>query len=165
MLFYPALCLFAESIVHDNFIAEDLVQDAFIKLWEIADDFENSFAVKSFLYTSVKNKCLNLIEHNKVKQKHREFAQNEWINDANISNQIIEEETHRLIYNAINELPHECKNVLLLSIQGLKNNEIANELHISINTVKTQKKIAYKQLRIKLKDVYLLAGIILGNNF
>jgi RNA polymerase sigma-70 factor (ECF subfamily) len=162
-LYYPALYLFASTIVNDNFLAEDLVQEVFIKLWEKSDGFDNIHAIKSFLYTSVKNKCLNHIEHEKVIQKHKEYTQHELLNYAVINNQIIEEETHRLIYNAINELASECKNILLLSINGLKNKEIAEELHISVNTVKTQKKIAYKQLKIKLKGIYLIAGLLFGS--
>ena len=163
--FYPALYLYASTIINDDIFIEDLVQEVFIKLWEKAEDFQHLNAVKSFLYTSVKNKCLNHIEHSKVVQKHKDFTLQHESNISIANNQIIEEETHRLIYNAINELPPGCKNVLLLSINGLKNDEIAEELNISVNSVKTQKKIAYKQLRVKLKDIYLIAGIIFGNIF
>ena len=162
-LYYPALCLYALAIVHDNFLAEDLVQEVFITLWEKSDDFDNMHAIRTFLYTSVKNKCLNILEHEKVIRKHKEYVQHELMNDTLLNNQIIEEETHRLIYTAINELPSECRNILLLGISGLKNKEIAEELQLSVNTVKTQKKIAYRYLKIKLKDIYLMAGLLLGS--
>ena len=164
-LYYPSLCLFASKIVLDYSIAEDLVQEVFIKLWEKFENFNNEYAIKSFLYTSVKNRCLNHIEHNKVIKKHEDIIQQTSSNDFEINNNIIEEETHRLIYNAINELPNQCKNVLLLSIHGLKNIEIAEELHISVNTVKTQKKLAYKQLKINLKDIYPILGLLFGHIF
>ena len=160
--FYPALCSFASTFKIKKEQAEDIVQEVFVSLWEKIENFENEIAIKSYLYTSVKNKCLNLLEHEKVIQKHIDQSKNELLNSSNINNKIIEEETHRLIYNAINKLPTSCRNILLLSINGLKNNEIAEELNISVNTVKTQKKIAYKNLKIKLKDIYLLAGIFLG---
>jgi len=156
--FYPALCSFASSLNIKQVVSEDIVQEVFISLWENLENFDNEKSVKSYLYTSVKNKCINYLEHEKVIQKHKKFEKIE--NEIPYSNQIIEEETHRLIYNAINELPASCKNVLLFSINGLKNAEIAEELNISVNTVKTQKKIAYKQLKIKLKNIYLLTGVL-----
>ena len=159
---YPALCSFASAIVSDLSAAEDIVQEVFVRFWEKSENFSNEHAVKTFLYTSVKNKCLNQLEHDKVVQKHREYSLNELKNEQMIHNRIVEEETHRLIYNAINELPAECKNILLLSMNGLKNREIAEELNISVNTVKTQKKIAYRQLKIRFSDIYLLAGLLFG---
>ena len=160
---YPSLCAFASSKVVDQAIAEDFVQEAFIKLWENSGDFSSEEAAKSYLYTIIKNRCLNHLDHQKVIKKHQKYTQQESIVGPEISELIIEEETHLLIYNAINKLPQQCKNVLLLSINGLKNKEIAAELDISENTVKTQKKIAYKQLKIELKDIYLLVGILFGN--
>ncbi|MFC2138375.1 RNA polymerase sigma-70 factor [Bacteroidota bacterium] len=162
--FYPALCSFASSFNLKTEQAEDIVQEVFITLWDKIEDFNNENAIKSFLYTSVKNKCINYLEHKKVIQKHADHAKNNSFNTSNFDDQIIEEETHRLIYHAINELPASCKNILLLSINGLKNSEIAEDLNLSINTVKTQKKIAYKQLKIKLKDVYFIS-VILFNQF
>lgn len=161
--YYPSLCLFASNIVFDYSVAEDLVQEAFVSFWEKSGDFNSEQAARSFLYTSVKNRCLNHLEHNKVIKKHKKITQQTSANSSEINNKIIEEETHRLIYNAINELPTQCKNVILLSINGLKNSEIAEELHVTVNTVKTQKKIAYKQLKIKLKDIYPLIGLLVGN--
>jgi RNA polymerase sigma-70 factor (family 1) len=151
--YYPSLRQFAYNIVFDNSIAEDLVQEAFIRLWEKNENFYNEQSAKSFLYTSLKNSCINPLDHTKVIKKHEDITKHQSFNSAEINNRIIEEETHRLIYNAINELPSQCKNILLLSMNGLKNSEIAQELDISQNTVKTQKKIAYRQLKLKLKDI------------
>ena len=163
-LYYPSLCSFALNILEENSYVEDVVQEAFIKLWEKSADFSCEEAAKSFLYISVKNKCLNYLEHTKVTIKHAEIIK-QINNNGEINNRIIEEETHRLIYNSIDQLPDRCKEIILLSINGLKNNEIGKELNISENTVKTQKKIAYKYLKIKLKDVYAILFLISGNFF
>ena len=72
----------------------------------------------------------------------------------------IQEETIRLIYEAIESLPENCKNIIDLSLKGLKNDAIAETLKISVNTVKTHKKTAYKILRIKLKDILPLAILL-----
>ncbi|MBN1188017.1 MAG: RNA polymerase sigma-70 factor [Bacteroidales bacterium] len=161
--YYPALCSFASNIILDFTFAEDLVQEVFLNLWEKPENLKNEYALKTYLYNAVKNKCLNYLEHSRVVKRHNEYTQNELNNTSEINNLIIEEETYRLIYNAINELPAQCKNVLMLSINGLKNSEIAKELNISENTVKTQKKIAYKQLKIKLKDIYSLIWMLFGS--
>lgn len=161
--YYPSLRVFASKLVVDFSVAEDFVQEAFIKLWEKCDSFYSEAAARSFMYTILRNKCLNYLEHNKVIKKHAEMAKQELMSSVEINNQIIEEETHRRIYVAINELPVQCRNILLLSMNGSKNEEIASALKISINTVKTQKKIAYKQLRIRFKDIYSLLILVAGN--
>ena len=69
-------------------------------------------------------------------------------------------ETSQIIDNAINTLPNKCAHIIRLSIKNLTNSEIANELGISINTVKAQKKIAYKKLRPLLKDSFILIAYI-----
>jgi RNA polymerase sigma-70 factor (family 1) len=159
--FYPSLCAFASRFTGDAIISEDIVQEVFLSLWERSENFTNEYAIKSFLYTSVRNRCLNYLEHIKVMQKHRDLALYETDFSPETNHNIIEEETHRLIYHAINELPSQCRNILLLSMKGLKNHEIADELKISENTVKTQKKIAYKQLRVSLKDIYPLVAFLI----
>jgi RNA polymerase sigma-70 factor (family 1) len=164
VLFFPALYQFALKIVKDQFCAEDIVQEVFMNLWDNGREFKTIQKVKSFLYTSVKNKCLDHLEHETVIQKHREHSINRVEFDKTIDYRIIEEETYRLVYNAINELPPECKKILMHSINGLQNTEIAKEMNISVNTVKTQKKIAYRQLRIQLKDIYLIIGFLIYCN-
>jgi RNA polymerase sigma-70 factor (family 1) len=154
--FYPALCNFANTFVHDVQISEDFVQEVFISLWDYKKNFNDLLSLKSFLYKSVRNKSLNYLKHQKIIDKHFDTTVKDTENDAFYFDHIIEEETHRLIYNAINELPQNCKKILLLSINGLSNPEIAEDLNISVNTVKTQKAIAYKHLRIKLKELFLV---------
>jgi len=158
--FFPALCSFATTYVHDHSVSEDVVQEVFIALWNNRENFNDPLSLKSFLYTSVRNKCLNFIKHQNVANKHLEASEKELESELVFFDHLIEEETHRLIYNAIDELPPHCKKILLLSLNGLTNPEIADQLNISINTVKTQKAIAYKQLRIKLKDLIVLIGLI-----
>jgi len=160
--FYPALCNFANNFVYDVQVSEDFVQEVFISLWDYKKNFDDLLSLKSFLYKSVRNKCLNFIKHQKIVSNHIDASLKDMENDAFYFDHIIEEETHRLIYDAINELPPGCRKILLLSINGLSNPEIAEDLNISVNTVKTQKAIAYKQLRVKLKELFILAGVSIG---
>lgn len=109
--------------------------------------------VKAFLYTAVHNKALNELEHSKVVY---EYAQNviEKKKDSFFHDAIVEEETYRIVSEAINKLPDQMKAIMQLSLEGKKNAEIADRLNISTETVHTLKKIAYKKLRENLKDYY-----------
>ena len=161
--FYPALCSFAQHYIDDKDKAEDIVQDVFIAFWKDHSESNQIGSIKAYLYTSVKNKCLNYLKHNVVVNKYVESEKKESI--SYFFDHVIEEETHRMIYNAIEELPPRCKEIVLLSLQGLKNNEIAEELNVSINTVKTQKALAYNELRVKLKHLVGIAPIIFNQLF
>lgn len=108
---------------------------------------------RRFLYTAVRNKALNELEHSKVVY---EYAQNviEKKKDSFFHDAIVEEETYRIVSEAINKLPDQMKAIMQLSLEGKKNAEIADRLNISTETVHTLKKIAYKKLRENLKDYY-----------
>jgi RNA polymerase sigma-70 factor (ECF subfamily) len=160
--FYPALVVFAQCYVYQKEIAEDFSQDAFIKMYESDNKFENLDNIKAFLYTLTRNNCLNYIKHNKVEEKYRNFVNIS--SEAFFKDTVVEQETYRLIYNAIETLPKKSKAIIELSLNGLKNSEIAQELGVSLNTIKTLKLRSYKTLREILKD-HKLAIIILANIF
>lgn len=68
--FYIPLCVFARNYVEDPELSADIVQDCFVKLWQIRTDFFYLHQVKSFLYTSVRNKALNELEHSRIVTDH-----------------------------------------------------------------------------------------------
>ncbi|MCF0057242.1 RNA polymerase sigma-70 factor [Dyadobacter sp. CY356] len=145
---YSNLVYFSFNIVKDKREAEDIAQDAFITYWnrkeEVAEDEDS---VKSFLYTTVKNASLNLLRHQKVIEK---FALQipELVEDKNIVNSIIQAEVFSKIHQAVESLPKACRQIVKMSyLDDKKNNEIAEELGISVNTVKTQKQRAMQLLR------------------
>ncbi len=147
-LLYPAMCLFAKKFINDYDDSEDIVQEVFIELWCQRAKFENINHIKSFLYLSIKNKSLNFNKHILTKEKHlKSIIDN---NDIFFEDSVLEVEVIQSLNKAITKLPEQRKQVILLSMQGLKNNEIAEEMQISIDTVKLHKKLAYKQLRDKL---------------
>ena len=137
------------KFINDYNDAEDITQEIFIELWNQRAKFESFDQIKAFLYLSIKNKCLNFKKHLAVKEKYENsvFEDNQNIFEEHF----LEVEVVQNIYNAINGLSEQCKQVILLSMQGLKNDEISEDMKISINTVKMHKKIAYQKLREKLK--------------
>ena len=153
-MFYANLCLFTNKYLKDFSEAEDVAQEVFIILWKKHTDFSKLSSLKAFLYQTAKNMSLNVIKHNKIKSNYTEFQIKEFESEQFFANQLIEEETKRIILKRINELPTQSRKIIILSLEGLKNLEIAESMEISINTVKTQKKIAYKKLKLQLADLF-----------
>lgn len=155
--YYQALCAFARQFISERDVCEDIVQDAFATLWDIRVGFKAEKAVKYYLYNTVRNKCLNVIRHNKVKERHlHEF------NLPTVDEGVIEEGVFAPIYKALQDLTaQECK-VMLGVMHGHSNQDIADDLDISINTVKTLRQRAYKTLREKLKGIQWLLLILFG---
>ncbi|XOV94979.1 MAG: RNA polymerase sigma-70 factor [Bacteroidota bacterium] len=157
---YRPLCAFAYRFINDSEVVEDLVQEVFISFWEKLESVAEPAATKSYLYTSTRNKCLNHLKHLAVEQKHQSQIQYEIESDQVFQSQVIEEEVFNQLYTEIRDLPEAAKKIILLALKGLKNHEIAAELNISENTVKTQKKLSYAKLRqnISLSALTFLLG-------
>lgn len=157
--FYISLCVFADRYVENKDQAADIVQESFLKLWQQREEFMFLHQVKSFLYISVRNRALNEIDHQKVAGSYAaSFLQKN--DDGYFSDQLIEIETHRILNEAIDQLPPQSRNIMRLALEGLSNQEIAGELQISRETVHTLKKHAYRKLRILLHDYYFLFSIL-----
>lgn len=148
--YFNPLAAFGYKFVPDKDIVEDMVQESFIACWEKREDFDHINALKSFLYTSVRNKCLNHLKHQAVQKKHENSLVYELESDHKFANHVIEEETFNLLHAEIRALPRSAQEIMMLALNGLKNQEIAEELNISLNTVKTQKKIAYSKLKDRM---------------
>jgi len=146
-LYFNALAAFGYKYVEDAHAVEDMVQEAFISFWEGREKFDHPNAVKAFLYTSVRNKCLNHLKHQSVRRKHEGALLYNLESDQYFESHVIEEETFNQLFAEIRNLPASSREIMLLALNGMKNQEIADELQVSINTVKTQKKIAYAKIK------------------
>jgi RNA polymerase sigma-70 factor (ECF subfamily) len=152
--FYPSVCIFARKYIKDMDVAEDIAQESFMEFWRRREQFYDLKALKGFIYTVARNKCLNQIKLSSIRE---DILRNQLFSDDFFYEMVQEEETYRILHQAINGLANQSKRIILLSLKGYKNSEIAEELDISVNTVKTLKKNAYKELRSKLQDhVFLL---------
>ncbi|WP_299552334.1 RNA polymerase sigma-70 factor [Seonamhaeicola sp.] len=152
--FYPILCSFANKYLKNPNQSKDVAQDALVKFWEKREEFNDIRGVKSFLYVIVKNNCLNIIK--KSSKSVDMTLLKEFESESFYKKNIIDLETFRMVRNAVNKLPDRQKEIVELSMQGLKNPEIAMQLEISPHTVHTAKKNAYRKLRETLKDKYYL---------
>lgn len=158
-LFYQSLVVFAMKYVNERAEAEDVVQDLFVALWEKEEKFLSFASFRTFLYNSVRNICLNRIKHKKVEEKYIAYKQAH--PDEFDEDELIEEEVWRHLFLTIDELPSRCREIFLLHLDGKKSEEIAEQLHIALQTVKTQKKKAIRYIREKMKDFSLLVILLM----
>lgn len=150
------LCYFAAGYVGDMEISKEIVQEVFLNLWQNRQNIDPSGQIKSYLFTSVKNRCLNHIRDNKKFTSRLldiELIENESVEPPD---DMAVQELHERYQNVLGKLPEKCREVFELNrMSGLKYREVADRLGISVKTVEVQMSKALKILREELRD-YLL---------
>ena len=159
---FSRLFLFAKEYVLFDEEAENIVQDIFLMLWEKREALRVDVSLTAYLFTLVKNKCIDVLRHQRVEQMYSENVKHEYNEELNVKlfalesfdhNFSSEEDIETLLRNAIDKLPERCRLIFIKSrIEGKKYKEIAEELNLSVNTVEGQISIALKKLREELKD-------------
>jgi len=158
---FQHLCNFAQNYVSDFETSKEIVQDVFIKLWENKTQIDLKKSIKSYLFTSVKNRCLNYIRDNK---KFRSNVLDVDIADYDISFEETEENTEieKKVKETLEKLPEKCRQIFELSrFENLKYKEIAAKLNLSQKTVEAQMSKALKIFRENFKDYIKLLIIYL----
>lgn len=164
--YYKPLCLYAYSFLNDKNEAEEVVQTTFIKIWEKKNELNVQSSLKAYLYSMVRNGCLNVIKHEKVKQLHAQRH----VQETESSRELVEEKVlsndlETKIHLAMKALPEQCRLVFQLSrFEELKYQEIADQLQISVKTVENQMGKALKIMRTQLKE-YLPVYVLLLSDF
>ena len=148
--YYTPLSFFATSILHNDEEAKDIVQDCFIKLWEGQTINERTETVKSFLYTAVRNKCVDLLRKKKVIQKAKlELIQNNE-NDFEYFDEVAFAEMMSQLDGYLSELPSRVQEIIkLYYLDKKKYHEIANEINSTAEAVRKQKIRALKIIKQK----------------
>lgn len=149
--FYPRACLFASKLVKSRDAGADIAQETFLYIWQNTRHFPHVLAFKSYLYTTLKCKCLNYIRDYRVVEDVDELKETV-AEDRNEECLIIEQELKARILQEINKLPEMKREIMMLRLEGKQYEEISEQLHLSINTVKAHKKESHRQLRIGLSD-------------
>lgn len=151
---FKRLHAYAFTFVKDNDVAEDMVQNTFVKLWERSPGLRIHTSVSAYLYRSVYHECLNYLKHEKVKAVHETHSRHVDIShaaDASAQTQL--NELQHKLNQSLAQLPEGCRTVFQLSrFESLKYQEIADKLGISIKTVENQMGKALKLLRSRLID-------------
>jgi RNA polymerase sigma-70 factor (ECF subfamily) len=152
--YYKPLVIFASKYVDDINISEDIVQDVFISIWKKQDKLLDKNYLSAYLYRCVYNSCLTYL--NKNKKIRIEEINDKIISDENVLNSILETEVYSEIISLLDQLPPKCQRIYRLNLQGLKTPEIAEDLDIAVDTVRSQIKRAKQILREKSKKYHSL---------
>lgn len=157
---YQRLVLFADSFLLDTSAAEDIVQTVFTDLWQRALWKDPAFVVRAYLYTSVRNRCLNEIRNQNVRDSHNlRYVQamlHVW-EDGDDSEALLEE-----LKRGIRDLPEQVRRTIELRyFHGKSVSETADILNVSENTVKTQIKRGRASLKLSLSEVRLKIFLLL----
>lgn len=151
-LHYRSLCYYANTMLDDMGESEDVVSDVFVKLWQRASDFSDLNRIKGFLYISTKNLCLDRLK----KQKRQQSSLDDYIYSLDSSTEgedyaLLEATVLASVYEEIERLPTKARTVFkLIFFDGLKTDEVAARMDISVKTVRNQKARSIQLLQVAL---------------
>jgi RNA polymerase sigma-70 factor (ECF subfamily) len=174
--YYVLLCRFANQMLNDTSLAEEIVDDAIFYLWEHRKEIEITYSIRAYLMRAVRNRCLNelnSLSHRAelnfstyISPENMEFLETLFKDDDHPLGTLLEHELEDELICCIESLPEECRRVFKKSrFEQKKYEEIAEELHISVNTVKYHIKNALAYINSHLADYLkiILAYIFMGN--
>lgn len=160
--YYSGLVVYARHLLGSETHAEDIVHDIFTSLWEKRETLDVTISIKSYLFASVRNRCLNHLIHQRVHDEYQEAV----LHKGDVSGMLtwdyyVESELSEMIEKAIDKLPPQCRKIFIMSrFEEKTAQEIADNLSISPRTVEKHIEKALRLLRLELQD-YLPLGLLL----
>lgn len=152
--YHSLLYIYAHKKLENNLEARDIVQDVLINVWNKRNALSISGTLRSYLFTAVRNRILDIFSHQKVEEKYMESLRNLMLTSSPSDYMIREKELSTMIEFEINALPPRMREIFILSRkEWLSNSDIASKLNLSQHTVETQIKRALRQLRLKLGHI------------
>ena len=164
-LYNKSLYYFARQLVDNDGQAEDIVADAFVKLWQKNTDFDSLAAIRAFMYVTIRNSCCNYLKHIKRKTaSHQEILQLSKEEEDYIESKMIKANLLELILQEVETLPPIRRKIFkMIFLDDLSIFEIATKLNITVDTVRVQKARALHSLRtIILKKGMMLTTSHIG---
>lgn len=159
-LYHKSLCYFARQLVHNEEQAEDIVAEAFVKVWQKNRDFENLASIRSFMYVSIRNSCCNYLKHIQRKTaSHLEILHLAEKDENYIESKMIKADLLQTILLEVENLPPIRRKIFkMIFLEDLSIFEIATRLNITVDTVRVQKARALHGIR----SVILKKGILVA---
>ena len=163
--YYGQLCTYAIGVLGDNEQAEDVVQEVFIYFWEHRKELDVKNSLRAYLFTAVRHRAVKALQKKVMKQKHNSRL-TEFVEYLLSTDYTVEEEKAILkVKEIMQSLPEQCLKVFMMSrLEEKKYTEIAQELGISVNTVKTHIAKAYRVIRQGIHDDRYLLLYLLSLN-
>jgi RNA polymerase sigma-70 factor, ECF subfamily len=151
---FKSLHAYAFTIVKDEIMAEEIVQNVFCRMWEKKLQLEIQTSLAAYLYRSVYHESLNYLKHLKVRAAYNSYAQSRMKNESdNAEKKMLLGDLEKKLNIALGELPEQCRTIFQMSrFEELKYQEIADRLGLSIKTIENQMGKALRLLRLKLAD-------------
>ncbi|MBR1401839.1 MAG: sigma-70 family RNA polymerase sigma factor [Prevotella sp.] len=159
--FYSSMMAYAARFLTNEYamMAEDCVQESIVKAYNTRDTFVSPSQLKSFLFTCIHNGCVSVLRRVSTHQGYTELPREEV--EQEISASLIEQETIDMLHAAIHELPEKYQQIFELNFeQGLKNEEAARLLNISLNGFNKRKAKMISLLRERFKDNEMMQLLI-----
>ncbi|MBO9565460.1 MAG: RNA polymerase sigma-70 factor [Niastella sp.] len=163
-IYYPRLFNFVKRMVDNRQEAQDITAETFVKLWRLHPNFSTTDKIRAFLFVTARNACYDFLKYNARENSQQKELLHQLLpeTDTVVLRDEIKADVLDHIYTAIEQLPQQCKAVFTLSyLEGRKNNEIAELLHITDKTVRNQKVLAKKLLRVALFDHLRVVSLLL----
>jgi len=161
---YKGLVKFALSYLHDKYLAENIVQESFIALWEKRTVLHENSNIKAYLVIIVRNRCINHLETTRNHLRIQGILRELLLREINIDlytlqsldpQELFKGEIEHILESAIDELPFKTRKVFTLSrVLGNTNREISRRLNITEKGVEFHMTKALKALHIKLRDYF-----------
>lgn len=167
---YTTLCRFANQLLHDARLAEEVVDDAIFYLWEHRNELKITHSLRAYLMQSVRNRSLNALNSATFRHEQSasaitpeediEFLDSVFADENHPMGMLLYQELEENIMACVDQLPAECRQVFKMSrFEQMKQEDIARKLNISVNTVKYHIKNALAYLRSHLAG-YLASAVI-----
>lgn len=159
---YPELVIYANGYLFDKASCEDIIQEVFVCLWENSKEINLRMSLRAYLYSMVRNRCLNVLKAIKITDTSKVLEEQVALNmDYDFDGFLNEEKKIRSgqVLAIIENLPLKMRTIAELRfIENYRYKEIADELNVSINTVKTQ----LKRAKVKLGELTVLLLLLLS---
>lgn len=155
--YYAPFCLYAKRFIDDKDIRQDIVSDVFTSLWDKMDmdsfDLQSNTAL-GYIKMCVKNNCLNFLKHQEYEWSYAENIQKKApIYESEPDSVYTLDELYRMLYETLNKLPENYRNVFMKSFfEGKTHAEIAEEMNLSVKSINRYKQKTMELLREELKD-------------
>ena len=149
---YKFLFVGACKYLGEATLAQEIVNDVFMKLWQDADQITIQSSLRSYLYRAVINRCLNELDKSKRDRKQQQELGRHTVEAAEFK-EMEDNELKIRLYDAIDQLPEQCRRVFLMSrFEEMKQQAIADRLGISLKTVKNHMTVALQRLNLVLEQ-------------